>query len=144
MRIPSQLTLTLALAVTNASAATHYRIDFDLQRGGTTFSSPSIVVDEGREAEIIVEPTDEREPDVRIVATTRAEAPTRDGVATVRLQMAVYEKRAGAWAVLGEPTIVIVPERYASLRLTRVDETNSARALDLGIVVRSVSARGGD
>jgi hypothetical protein len=146
MHISSQWALTLALALTNASAAPRYRIDFDLQRGGTSISNPTIVVDEGREAEIIVEPADDRNSDVRIVATARAEprARARNGVAPIRLQMAVYEKHEGAWAALSEPRVVVVPERRAQLTIAPAQPNSNAPGLVLGIVVHSVSAAGED
>lgn len=120
MKRLKHLALSLCFGLTawcaGASAVdTDYMLDLTVTREGATIGQPSIGVEAGKQAEVVIEDAS-KQADVRLLVTAKssdAKSKTNDEI--VMLDLSLFEKVSGEWVLRAEPTIGAVIGKEATV-----------------------------
>lgn len=116
MLLPVTFVATAHGGMSDPNVARYFEVKLDIQKDGRSIGTPSAIVERGKTASI----TQEEGPDGRGLRLDFTIDPviTETGLATAVTRMMVYESRAGAWQLLGEPTIqTLIDGRTGSLEI---------------------------
>ena len=122
----------LACAVTApADAATRYRLEFTIARDGVVVSKPSLVVEEGKRAELTLENAGDPDRGIRMLATAvpaTAGTPEREAAS---LDLMFFESHGGEWILRSEPSTTVYLDEPASLEIATRNGKRAAPTFDI-------------
>jgi len=88
-------------------AANAYKLNIAIQKAGETVANPKFTVAFGKPAQATMSKAGQEDGLYRVQATALPAEPAADGRKTLRLDLVVMEQVAGAWVILGEPSMVL-------------------------------------